>query len=88
MSVPSIDDLDLGVVFREAARHLGGTTYVHCRGGIERTGSSLLAWYARERGLGADDALSELRSRRPVLSPRAEQLAAVRAWLRERPRRA
>ena len=86
-TTPSADALDRGVAFLEAALHLGGTPFVHCRGGIERTGAFLLAWYARERGLSADDALAELRARRPALSPRAGQLAAVRAWLRERPRR-
>ena len=85
-TTPSMEDLDRGVAFLVAALHLGGTVFVHCRGGIERTGTFLLAWYARERGLSADDALTELRARRPVLAPRFGQLAAVRAWLRERPR--
>lgn len=87
MGAPSLADLDAAVSFIEAARHLGGTVYVHCRAGQERTAGVLAAWYARARQCSVAEALERLREHRPIFHPNPGQVAAAHAWLlRERER--
>jgi hypothetical protein len=78
-----LDDID-------AAIGRGGTAYVHCWGGIGRTGTVVGCWLMRH-GLDGDDAIrriAELRrdvSDASVASPQtAAQRAMVRAWKRGR----
>jgi|CXWL01.1.fsa_nt_gi ADP-ribosyl-[dinitrogen reductase] hydrolase len=55
--------------------------YVHCRAGVERTGSILAAYVARAEHLSVDDAVAQLRAAAPQIQPLPWQLDAVRAWL-------
>ena len=78
-----LDDLD-------AAIERGGVAYVHCWGGIGRTGTVVGCWLMRH-GLAGDDPLrriAELRrdvSDASVASPQTSaQRAMVRAWKRGR----
>lgn len=57
--------------------------YVHCRAGIERTGSALGAFVARQRRIGLNEALEQLRDAGCQLQPLPHQIAAVRRWLGE-----
>jgi hypothetical protein len=84
MGTPRARDLDEAVAFMDAALHLGGRVYVHCRAGVQRTGAIAAAWYARQQACSVDDALAALRQRRPDLEPMVFQLAAARRWLSER----
>lgn len=83
---PTAADLDRGLDFIETALHLGGTVYVHCRAGRERTAAVVACWHARRRGCSAREALAELRSRRPLFNPLSTQLAAAENWLRRQVR--
>jgi hypothetical protein len=78
-----LDDVD-------AAIARGGTAYVHCWGGIGRTGTVVGCWLMRH-GLAGDDPIrriAELRrdvSDASVASPQtSSQRAMVRAWKRGR----
>jgi len=82
MSVPRARDLDHAAGYIEAALHLGGTVYVHCRAGQQRTAAVMVGWAARARGCSGAEALAELRKRRSLFAPLPDQLAAVDAWLR------
>jgi protein-tyrosine phosphatase len=81
MGTPQPHDLDRAVAFMDAALHLGGTVYVHCRAGVQRTGAIAAAWYARRQGCSAAEAVARLRERRPDLEPMTFQLAAAQSWL-------
>jgi ADP-ribosylglycohydrolase/rhodanese-related sulfurtransferase len=81
MGTPGSRDLDRAVSFIDAALHLGGTVYLHCRAGVQRTAAVAAAWYARRESCPVDEAIERLRERRPDFEPMAFQVAAARAWL-------
>lgn len=58
--------------------------FVHCRAGVDRAGSVLVAWFAFEHDLTFGEALSLLRERRAMLAPTQEQEVAIRRWLKLR----
>jgi atypical dual specificity phosphatase len=82
---PAATDLDRSLDFIETALHLGGTIYVHCRAGRERTAAVVTCWHARARGCSAREALAELQARRPLFRPLSTQLRAVETWLGQQP---
>lgn len=63
-----------------AATAAGGTTYVHCRGGRERSAAVAVALLATRSGVEIDAALSAAAARWPTCRPLPWQLAGVRAW--------
>lgn len=77
-----LDDID-------AARAQGDTVYVHCWGGVGRTGTVVGCWLARH-GLDGGDAIAriaELRAGIAGIRPSPEtpgQVALVRGWRRGR----
>jgi len=88
LDVPSRDEMRamLDLVDAELAR--GETVYVHCWGGVGRTGTFVACWLVRQ-GLGAEEALARLRELRAGSakagrrSPETDaQDAFVRAWAR------
>lgn len=60
----------------------GSRVYVHCRAGVERTGTVILAWYAWREDLDLEPARAELARRAPRLGPLRHQVDAVASWLR------
>ena len=59
------DDVMLGAVdFLHQSLNQQLTTYVHCRGGIGRTGAILLAYYVMNRGLSLEQARDIVKVRR------------------------
>jgi protein-tyrosine phosphatase len=77
-----LDDIDL-------VRAQDGTVYVHCWGGVGRTGTVVGCWLARH-GLDGGDAIArvaELRAAIAGVRPSPEtagQIALVRGWRRRR----
>jgi len=75
-----LDDID-------AAREQGGTVYVHCWGGVGRTGTVVGCWLVRH-GLDEGDAIARIAElRREIAGERpspetAGQVALVRGWRR------
>ena len=55
--------------------------YVHCRAGMERTATIVVAFHGCRTGQSYDAALQELKLKRPIFRPLPHQESAVRAWL-------
>lgn len=60
MGVPADGGLERIVAELEGALARGEPTYVHCWGGIGRTGTAVAAYLARRNGLSGDEALALL----------------------------
>jgi hypothetical protein len=89
MGVPGDGGLERIVAELEGAVERGEPAYVHCWGGIGRTGTAVAAFLARRHGVGGDEALALLaglwknvpKSEFFVTSPQtAEQFGAVRRF--------
>jgi protein-tyrosine phosphatase len=82
MDVPSIDQMTATLDTIDAALADGETVYVHCLGGIGRTGT-VIGCYLVRHGLAGQDALDEIVHLRGGLvdSPQTdEQCEMVRTW--------
>jgi protein-tyrosine phosphatase len=60
MSVPAGDGLERIVAELEAAVERAEPTYVHCWGGIGRTGTAIASFLASRHGVTGDEALALL----------------------------
>jgi atypical dual specificity phosphatase len=76
MTAPSMEQLHQ---FTSSAFESVGTRplTVHCEAGMGRTGTFLAAWFVAQ-GMGADDAIAEIRRLRPGSIETADQEQAVR----------
>ncbi len=89
ISVPIVDEEPLSAEELDrtweilSAADEGSTLFVHCRAGIERTGSVLGAFLARQQGISLGDALEQLRNAGCNPKPLSHQVAAVQNWLGE-----
>jgi len=63
----------------------GGTLYVHCRGGRERSATVCAAILSRQTGADVDEALRSAQARNPVFRPLPGQVQGLRAWSRAAP---
>jgi protein-tyrosine phosphatase len=66
---------------REALEDPNAKVYIHCRAGMERTGTIATAFFASRSGLSYESALDELRIKRPIFQPLPHQQRAVCKWL-------
>ncbi|MCC7367736.1 MAG: ADP-ribosylglycohydrolase family protein [Chloroflexi bacterium] len=87
VTAPMPHHLDDAVAFIEAALHVGGTVYLHCRAGMQRTASVAGAWYARQQRCSVMDAMRQLRQRRPAFEPLPDQMQAAQRWVSAHPYR-
>jgi protein-tyrosine phosphatase len=62
----------------------GGTAYVHCRAGWQRSAAVAAGVVAIRGGLSIDDALALVKRRKPSADPLPHQLRDLRAWWEER----
>lgn len=76
---PTLAQLAEAVTFIDDVLRAGGAVAVHCGAGLGRTGTVCAAWLVR-RGWKADDAVREVRRRRPGSVETAEQEDAVRRF--------
>jgi atypical dual specificity phosphatase len=58
----------------------GGTVYVHCRGGRERSATVAAALLSSSESISIDLALRRSRELRPIFQPLPWQVEALRAW--------
>lgn len=86
--VPSVDGMRRTLAAIDTALGTGGTVYLHCRGGIGRTGT-VVGCLLREQGFDADAAIAVIRRKWQVMAKRiaaphspetAEQRAFIAAW--------
>lgn len=87
VSIPTEDEMR-GILARiKAAVEAGETCYVHCWGGVGRTGTVVGCWLVQDTGISADEAIAKIaqmrrdtpdgRKRSPETD---EQRAFIRRW--------
>lgn len=71
------------VAFVDAMYKAGKTVYVHCRGGIGRSGTILIAYYVLHRGMTVEQARNMVRPRRNYEGNAcaADQGSPQREWI-------
>lgn len=76
-TAPTQTQVDEFAAFVDEMLDQGWAVLIHCRGGYGRTGT-MPACYLVSRGWGVEEALTEVRSRRPgSIAPRAQQACVV-----------
>lgn len=84
-SAPDSEHFEAAVAFlEEALSDPAAQVYVHCRAGMERTPTILIAYFATRNGTSCQEALIELQKARSRFQPLPHQVAAVEAWLQQR----
>jgi hypothetical protein len=77
---PSLGWLKQMVSIVDAKRRSGETIYVHCRGGISRSGMVVTAYCMFEHHWTRDRALEFVRSKRPVTNPNPAFMKLLSEW--------
>ncbi len=80
LPVPDGATIPPDVLDRAVEAAAGETTYVHCRGGRERSAAVAVALLATRRSVSIDAALADAKARWPTCHPLPWQIAGVRAW--------
>ncbi|MGH3087884.1 MAG: dual specificity protein phosphatase family protein [Rubrobacteraceae bacterium] len=81
-AAPSPEQIEHGVEVIFKAQAAGEAAAVHCGGGLGRTGTLLACYLVYRDGLGAREAIEQVRFLRPGSVETAAQVAAVEAWAR------
>ena len=80
--------LDTGADFLNSELSEGRRVYCHCKSGIGRSASVVMAYFIKYRGLDCDAAYAELQTRRSVVfkkdSRQAQRVREYAVWLQER----
>jgi dual specificity protein phosphatase-like protein len=77
---PSIDWLRRVVMYIDAQRQKGETTYVHCFGGMNRSGMVVTAYLMYEHNWTRDQALAFAQSKRPQIQPNSTLMRFLDDW--------
>jgi len=72
---PSVEAMSEAVEFIEGQMGAGRTVLVHCLAGEGRTGCVLAAYLVKTKGIGADEAMSEIRKLKPQFVERRQEPA-------------
>jgi len=78
--VPSVKWLKEKVDFVEAHHGTGKTTFVHCFQGRSRSGLVVTAYLMRKHGWSRDEAIANIRAKRPELKPNAAFMELLMTW--------
>lgn len=82
LTPPSQEDIRRAVEFARARISEGSPVMIHCAAGRGRAGTILACYMVSHGGLQADEAIAELRRKRPGSIEVPEQQDAVRQWAR------
>ena len=78
LTAPTQDELDRAADFiREQTEKHHRPVVVHCAAGLGRAGTVLACYLVKHKGYGAQDAIDEIRTKRPGSIQSAEQETAV-----------
>jgi Dual specificity phosphatase, catalytic domain len=77
---PSLDWLRRVVTFIETHHQKGETTYVHCLGGMNRSGTVVTAYLMYEHSWTRDQALAFAQSKRPQIQPNPILMRFLADW--------
>lgn len=81
-TAPSPEALTEACAFlEEAFADANSCIYVHCRAGIERSGTILSAWRARREGIDFATALAQLQQEGARINPLPHQRSVAEEWL-------
>jgi hypothetical protein len=81
-ATPSVEWLTRVVNIIDEQRSHGATVYVHCLGGVNRTGMVITAYLIHAHGWSAAEALAFAQSKRPQFSPNPVMLRFLGEWER------
>ncbi|CAM9797640.1 unnamed protein product [Chrysoparadoxa australica] len=74
--------LEKCIAFIDRGKH-HGSVLVHCNKGVSRSSSMVLSYLMKKRGLGLEEALSYLKSRRSVVMPQEAFMEQLRRYEQE-----
>lgn len=77
---PSVEWLRAQVEWIAAQRREGRRVYVHCTQGVSRSGLVVVAYLMADRHCTVDEALTYVRSKRPVVHPNPAFRTLLEAW--------
>ncbi len=77
---PSLAGLREQVRFIEEQREAGRAVFVHCRNGISRSGMVVVAHLMVRHGSCREEALTFVRSRRPLVRPNPAFIPLLQEW--------
>ncbi len=82
--MPSVEAMEKGVDFIQERIREGKAVLVHCLAGQGRTGCVLSAYLIRTRGVGAEEAMAELRKVKPAFVESRQEKAVYDFAARQR----
>ncbi|RRR71709.1 MAG: phosphatase [Candidatus Viridilinea halotolerans] len=83
-TAPTLEQLDAGVAFVQAAHAEGLPVFIHCHAGVGRAPIMAAACLMASEGLDAQRALARIRAARPIIGPGRAQVARLVAWGKNR----
>lgn len=77
---PDLDWIMRKVDFVADQRQAGRTVYIHCRNGVSRSGMVVTAYIMHKHKLSRDDALAQIRKKRPEVRPNMAFMERLLEW--------
>ena len=77
---PDLAWLSEQVAFIDRQRRAGRTVFVHCRNGVSRSGLVVVAHLMDRHGWTCDEALEEVRKKRPMVRPNPVFMRLLKEW--------
>jgi predicted protein tyrosine phosphatase len=79
-TAPSLEQLEEGVAFMQAAHDASLPVLVHCRAGVGRAPTTAAAYLVTKNNLAPNHAMRIIRDVRPIVAPNRVQMQGLQAW--------